>query len=142
MSSQFKPWMVMVTSFVTALVFMLAFTRPSLGVWSPPHTGLSLVRRANFTVSALLLATSGQNYTQLKSPAAEELQRFFDNALLVKRESIISVELERLSFHDATEREKFLIRLLASAAIVRQFEQTYSLIWGSQIGALQFLNSL
>src|SRR5262245_6199467 len=71
MSSQFKPWMVMVTSFVTALVFMLAFTRPSLGVWSPPHTGLSLVRRANFTVSALLLATSGQNYTPLTSAEAD-----------------------------------------------------------------------
>src|SRR5215813_8717246 len=26
MSSQFRPWMVMVNSFVTALVFMLAFT--------------------------------------------------------------------------------------------------------------------
>ena len=79
---------------------------------------------------------------ELKPPASDELQRLFDNALLVQRESVISAELERLSFRDMTEREKFLIRLLAAAAITQQFEQTYSQIWGSQISALQFLNSL
>lgn len=38
--------------------------------------------------------------------AAEELQRLFDNALLVKRENQVRTELERLGFRDQTEREK------------------------------------
>lgn len=78
---------------------------------------------------------------QIKPSAHDELRLFFDNALLVQREGQIQTELQRLNFKDATEREKFLIRLLASASIVQQFERIYSIIWGSQLGALQFLNS-
>jgi hypothetical protein len=80
--------------------------------------------------------------TAIKPSAAEELQRLFDNALLVQRETQIRSELERLAFRDPSEREKFLIRILAAAAIIQQFERTYAQIWGSQLGALQFLNSL
>lgn len=73
--------------------------------------------------------------------ASEELRRLFDNALLVRREEQIRSELQRLAFTDFNERETFLIRVLAAASIVQSFEQIYATIWGSQLGALQFLNS-
>jgi hypothetical protein len=76
------------------------------------------------------------------SSAAEELQRLFDNALLVQRETLIRDQLERLAFREATDRERFLIRLLAASVIAQQFERAYLLIWGSQLGALQGLNTL
>ena len=39
------------------------------------------------------------------------------------------------------DRERVLIRHLAGLMVVMMFERVYSLIWGSQIGVLQFLNS-
>lgn len=79
---------------------------------------------------------------QIKASAADELQRLFDNALLVQRETVIQAELERLAFRDTSDREKFLIRLLAAAVIIQQFERTYALVFGSQLGVLQFLNTM
>jgi hypothetical protein len=90
------------------------------------------------------LETDGQP-KDLQQPvgasASEELRRLFDNALLVQREERIRAELQRLTFNDTTEREGFLIRILAAASIVQSFEQIYATIWGSQLSALQFLNS-
>lgn len=39
---------------------------------------------------------------ELEHSAAEELQRLFDSALLAHRETLISAQLERLSFRDTT----------------------------------------
>lgn len=77
----------------------------------------------------------------VSATASEELRRLFDNAMLVQREEQIRAELKRLEFKDTTERESFLIRILAAASIVQSFEQIYATIWGSQLVALQFLNS-
>lgn len=79
--------------------------------------------------------------TAVRPSPADELLRAFDNALLVQQENYIRAELERLNITQVTERERVLIRLLAAVAIVSAFERTYSLIWGSQLGLLQFLNS-
>lgn len=78
--------------------------------------------------------------TAVQPSPADELLRSFDNALLVVRENYIRAELQRLNITQVTERERILIRLLAAVAIVSGFERTYSLIWGSQLGVLQFLN--
>lgn len=77
----------------------------------------------------------------VKPSVAEELQKVFDNALLVQRESQLRTELDRINFKDASEREKFLIRLLIVLAISQTFERTYFRIWGSQLGALHYLNT-
>lgn len=79
--------------------------------------------------------------TAVQPSPADELLRSFDNALLVQRETYIRTELLRLNITDMTERERVLIRLLAAVAILSGFERAYSLIWGSQLGVLQFLNS-
>ena len=88
---------------------------------------------------------AGDQPKELSQPvgasAAEDLRRLFDNALLIQREEMIRRELAQLTFRDTTEREAFLVRVLAAASIVQSFEQIYRSIWGSQIGALQFLNS-
>lgn len=88
---------------------------------------------------------AGEQPKELSQPvgasASEELRRLFDNALLVQREEMIRAELGRLSFKDSTDRETFLVRVLAAASIVQSFEQIYGGIWGSQLTALQFLNS-
>jgi len=72
---------------------------------------------------------------------AEELLKEFDNSLLVKREDDIRQWLEKAELADGGERERVLIRHLAGLSLITQFERIYSLIWGSQIGVLQFLNS-
>ena len=42
---------------------------------------------------------------------------------------------------DQTQKEKFLLRIIAAQAIVQQFESTYRAIWGSQLNALEITNA-
>jgi len=72
---------------------------------------------------------------------AEELMKDFDNALLLKREEEIRFWLEQAKLPAGGERERVLVRYLAGISVISMFEKVYSLIWGSQIGVLQFLNS-
>jgi hypothetical protein len=51
------------------------------------------------------------------------------------------LNLKDFRLNSGPDRERILIRLLAGLAVVQGFERTYTLIWGSQIFALQFLNS-
>jgi len=76
---------------------------------------------------------------ELKPSSAAD-RKMFDNAFLVQREELIRLDLERRGIASA-ERERSLIRFLAAAGIMVQFDRTYYLIWGSQIRALQVLNS-
>ena len=77
---------------------------------------------------------------ELKASSAADLHKIFDNALVVQREGLIRSDLERRGITGA-EREKLLIRFLAAIGIVVQFDRAYNSIWGSQILALQGLNS-
>lgn len=72
---------------------------------------------------------------------ADELLKIFDNSLLVKQETEIRTWLDKANLPSGGERERVLIRFLAGGALVMLFEKIYSIIWGSQIGALEFLNS-
>jgi len=78
---------------------------------------------------------------QARAAGAEELLKVFDNALLVQHEQWILAELEKRNIMQQTEREKILLRYLAALAISYSFEKTYFPIFGSQILALQVLNS-
>ncbi len=92
--------------------------------------------------SGIEAAASAQaSGVEVKPSPADELLKAFDNALLLEREKFIRTELERLHIDSNPDRERVLIRLLAALALVQTFERTYTLIWGSQISALQFLNS-
>src|SRR5262249_11044966 len=76
-----------------------------------------------------------------KLSAAEQIQRQFDNAFMTQTEALIQEELDKLTFKDTKEREKFLTHIIAAAVTTADFERIYSLIWGSQIGALVILNT-
>lgn len=74
--------------------------------------------------------------------AAEEIQRDSGSVVLAARENQIRSDLDGRPFKDnANEREKYLIRRLADTSLVYEFERAFWLLWGSQIRALQFLNS-
>ena len=72
---------------------------------------------------------------------AEDLLKDFDNTLLVKREAEIRTWLEEAKLPLGGERERLLVRYLAGLSLITTFDKIYSLIWGSQIAVLQFLNS-
>lgn len=84
------------------------------------------------------IQTDSEQHTVSK---AEQLLKEFDNALLAKREAEIQQWLEQAQLPTGGDRERVLLRYLAGLSIVTTFEKIYSLIWGSQIGVLQFLNS-
>lgn len=71
----------------------------------------------------------------------EEFLRGSDNPALTQTEDSIRRELtdRRLEAHG--DRETALIRSLAMARIQVHFEQTYAIIWASQIAVLRALNS-
>lgn len=75
------------------------------------------------------------------SPTDEAL-KIFDNALLLLKENSIRQELTELKIGDPAERERFLIRTVAAVAIAIDFDRAYAWIWGSQIAALQALNTV
>lgn len=79
--------------------------------------------------------------TELGPSVADEFARLFDNQLLIEREDTIRTELARIVGADETQKEKFLIRVIAAQAIRQQFEATYQSIWGSQLTALQIANT-
>ncbi len=118
---------------ILGLVAMLVFRRPLTRL-------LDRTRRIGKTG-----LEAGEQPKELSQPvgasASEELRRLFDNALLVQREDMIRGDLAKVTFRDSTDRETFLVRVLAAASIVQRFEQIYRGIWGSQLGALHFLNS-
>lgn len=80
--------------------------------------------------------------SEIKPSPADEFMRLFDNELLVQREQWIRGQLETRLGGDQTERERVLIRVIAASSIVQQFETAYRFIWGSQLGVLEFLNTV
>jgi len=85
--------------------------------------------------------TRQEGEVPVKPSAADEFQKLFDNQLLVQREGFIRAELDRVGIAPGSDREKLLVRLFAAVSIAYSFERAYLVIWGSQIAALQFLNS-
>ena len=86
------------------------------------------------------LAVVTQEVKDITKPSpVDELLRPFDNRLIVEQEGLIRSDLDNSQIR-GQERERVLLRYLASAYIVQRFENVYHLIWGSQIRALQQLN--
>ena len=83
-----------------------------------------------------------ENLTAGKLSPTDEALKIFDNALLLLKENSIRQELTELKIGDPAERERFLIRTVAAVAIAIDFDRAYAWIWGSQIAALQALNTV
>ena len=71
---------------------------------------------------------------------AEELLETFNNTLLLHHEKVLRDELDKRNVKPE-DREKILLRHYAALQIVSAFERTYASIFGSQISALQYLNT-
>lgn len=74
------------------------------------------------------------------SSAAEKLLRESDTVLITEQEELFAQQLDKLGFESAEDRARYLLRQLTVCTILRTFEFTYFLIFGSQIIALQQLN--
>ena len=70
--------------------------------------------------------------------STEDRMREFDSPVL--REQVNSINSE-LTSTQGPERERFLVRYLAIIKLDLAFERIYSIIWGSQIYILEYLNS-
>lgn len=70
----------------------------------------------------------------------EEFFRGFDSPLLVEAESLILKDLGDRKIEGSGDREKALVRSLASTTIVLHFERVYGLLWASQLACLRYLN--
>jgi len=70
---------------------------------------------------------------------AEEFFKSYDNPLLLEAEQIIEKDLRQRAIEGA-DREKTLIRALATANITQHFERLYNMIWASQLSCLRYLN--
>ena len=120
---------------VSVVIAMLIFRKP---------LGRFLDRAKKIGTTGIEAATGAQDTARSEvgpSAAADEFTRLFDNQLLVKREDWIRTELVRTVGTDQTQKEKFLLRIIAAQAIVQQFESTYRTIWGSQLNALEITNA-
>jgi len=73
--------------------------------------------------------------------AIDEFLCTFDNPLLLDGEQIILKDLKERKLEAALDREKALVRSLASAHIIHQFERVYGLLWARQLELLRFLNA-
>lgn len=71
----------------------------------------------------------------------EDFFRTFENPLLIEAEGLILKELEGRNIKVAADREKALVRSLASSNILLNFERALGSIWQSQLSLLQYLNS-
>lgn len=73
--------------------------------------------------------------------AIEEFFKTFDNPLILESEDLIQKDLKQRKIESPSDRERVLIRSLASTNIILHFERVHSLIWASQLALLRFLNA-
>jgi len=70
----------------------------------------------------------------------EEFFRSFDSPLLVEAEQLILNDLKERKIEVPADREKTLVRALASTNIVLHFERVHGVLWASQLACLRYLN--
>jgi hypothetical protein len=76
-----------------------------------------------------------------ETKAIEEFFRTFDNPLILEAEALIQNDLKQRKIESPSDKERALIRSLASTNIILHFERVHSLIWASQLALLRFLNA-
>jgi hypothetical protein len=70
----------------------------------------------------------------------DEFFRTYDSPILIEAEERIQVDLKNRNIVAPADREKMLVRALASAQIIQHFEIIHDNIWLSQVACLRFLN--
>ena len=70
----------------------------------------------------------------------EEFFKSYDNPLLVEAEAHIHKDLQQRNIQAPADRERALVRALATANIIQHFERAYGSLWASQLVCLRYLN--
>jgi hypothetical protein len=118
---------------VLGMVFIFVFRQPVTRF---------LDRTRHISAPGIKAMTSVEDVIKQQSgKPVDDLLSAFDNPMLRIREKGIKEELDRRQISDPTERERALIRHLASLQNAFNFENAYRLIWGSQLAALDILNT-
>ena len=119
---------------VAVIIIALLFRRPLVRF-------LDRVKNIKATGVEVIAGEQDTSKSEVGPSAADEFARLFDNQLLIEREDAIRAEMAGIAGGDQTQKEKFLIRIIAAQGIRQQFEATYQNIWGSQLTALQIANT-
>lgn len=106
--------------------------------WKPLSRLIDRIHRTKTSGGGIEISPSPQKKENVS--AAEKFEEGFGSIVLAFREKKIKEHLQSFN-EDKEEREKYLIRTLAEFTITLEFEKAYWRIWGSQLLALQFLNS-
>lgn len=84
----------------------------------------------------LVTKNPSQELVDTTVSSTEDRMREFDSPILREQENLINESLTRVG----PEKERFLVRDLAITKLSLAFERIYSVIWGSQIYILEYLN--
>ncbi len=130
-------WPLSICSMAVVILIVLALRFPT-------QIGGLIDRITNIGVSGVTAKPATPVVSQevkdvTKTAAAEEQLQVFDNQLLIWQEDIIKDVLLK-AVETPADRERILVRHLASVFLNFRFESIYNGIWGSQIHALQAVN--
>jgi hypothetical protein len=116
---------------VLGLVFFVMFRVPIAGL-------LNRTRKLGRIIGLETFETQPAPPTE--KSGVEAYLRSFDNPILVMFEDAIRKDLRDRNIETALDREKALVRVLASTQIVLRFKTIHEGIWASQKRALDILN--
>ena len=128
-------WVWPITVFTFAVAAMLIFLKPLTRF---------VDRTRKISKTGIETVAVGQNIAKSDvnpASAVDEFARRFDNEFLLKCEDSIRVSLIPLAGAEASKKESALIRMIAGLSIIIQFENTYRVIFGSQLRALTVANT-
>lgn len=122
------PGVALVLGFASLFIFRSPLTRLIDRISKVGPTGVTAI------------PTIQESGKSVEPPQGEQL-REVDNAVLLKYETRVRVELDTRRFPTLVDREKYLIRSYTAIVLCLAFEKMYLHIYGSQLAALQFLNT-
>jgi|WetSurMetagenome_2_1015567.scaffolds.fasta_scaffold56119_2 hypothetical protein len=120
-------------AFLIIGIFFIIFFRKDIS--------MLLARTEKIGKDGLVASTSELQKSDEKQSTAEELMRQFDSIVLLEQEKAIKSDLDSRGTLEPAETIDVLIRHLATTQITLLFEYINTLIWGSQIALLNYLNS-
>jgi hypothetical protein len=135
--SQFHPFAWPVVVLIIAIVALFAY-RPPVSRFLDRLKGVGLKSpRWNLQASAAPQATNSTGLPRV----SDEAKAIFDPILLQEQKDIVKKEVIDKHYLEGEAREEELITALATTVLFYGFDSTYFIIFGSQLGALQQLNS-
>jgi len=121
---------------ILGLVALLLFRTPFADLIKK----IERFKSTKFEIQTTAAAQISNTETEIR-PLSEEVLSIFDATLLNEQKGKIHKMLEERKIEKGTAScEQELITLLAAAILYNEFDKTYSIIFGSQLGALQVLN--